>query len=134
VSARVSPETYKFLKKHPDRLGLLIDGWVRLEQFGLEQREEVPLEPAGLESEEAAEGSAEGNGRQKKGGRETIDFDADELLSEAEFDPITEQARGLLALVVERGTAHLTEAQVEKISDQFSILVNTFTTTFKRRS
>jgi hypothetical protein len=122
------------LKTQPDRLGLLIDQWVRLEQLGAWQREADSAEAAGLESEAAMKGLAGGNGKQKQGGRETIDFDADELLSEAEFDPITEQARGLLALVVERGTAHLTEAQVEKISDQFSILVNTFTTTFKRRS
>src|SRR6185369_1742356 len=56
VSARVSPETYKFLKNHPDRLGLLIDEWVRLEQLGAWQHEGDSAETVGIGSELAEEG------------------------------------------------------------------------------
>lgn len=105
IAARVAPETFKFLKNEDLKLGLLIDQLVRFKQI---------LRPELI----------------AKLGRETIDFDAPEILS-PEFDPIIEQARGLLALMVERGTTHLSQDQIDILSDNFTLLLNNYLATFK---
>jgi hypothetical protein len=95
IAARIAPETYHYLQKENIKLGLLIDQLVRFKQL---------LKP------EIAE----------KLGCERLDFDTPQLLTD-DFNPIVEQARGLLALLVERGTGHLSQDQVEMLSDNFRV-------------
>ncbi len=60
-----------------------------------------------------------------------IDFDLDEFLSK-EFDPVLEMARGLLAMIVERGTSHISSEQVEGLENSFLVLLNSYLATFKK--
>jgi hypothetical protein len=69
----------------------------------------------------------------EKLGGETLDFDTPQLLTD-DFNPIVEQARGLLALLVERGTGHLSQDQVEMLSDNFSLLINNYLVTLRKRN
>jgi hypothetical protein len=49
------------------------------------------------------------------------------------YDVITEMARGLMAMIVERGTSHLSIEQIDLLSEDFTNLVNHFSATFRKR-
>jgi len=49
------------------------------------------------------------------------------------YDVIGEQARGLYALIIERGTDHLTEDEIELLSQDFSNLINHYRSTFIKK-
>ncbi|MEW6735991.1 MAG: hypothetical protein AB1489_32150 [Acidobacteriota bacterium] len=49
-------------------------------------------------------------------------------------DTIMESARGLVALIAERGTEHLSQEQIAVLDDNFTLLVNNYLATFKRKS
>jgi len=127
ITARVAPETHKYLTKHDMKIGLLIDHLVRKEILSLSGRE-----PAGLLIDGRTENEVEWGS--KIGSRETFLLDNESPFSDDPYDVITEQARGLLAFIVERGTRHLTQEQIEALSDNFALLINNFSATFKRRS
>ncbi len=68
-----------------------------------------------------------------KRGCGTLDIDMPGCLTEDPQGIILEQARGLIALMIERGTDHLTEEHVEILSNNFSLLINNFVATFKKK-
>ncbi|MBL8152007.1 MAG: hypothetical protein JNN15_18965 [Blastocatellia bacterium] len=105
ITARVAPETYRFFKEQEAKLGLYLDQLVRKEVIGSFAKTE----------EDSNEASSE-----------QIGFDP--------YDLITEHARGLLAMIVERGTSHLSQEQVEVLSENFATLVNNYCATFKKRA
>ena len=107
IAARVSPNTFQYFSSQNVRLGALLDQLVKKE-----------LRPPNENS---------------SANDQSIDFDAPEFLNDDSCDLVTEQARGLLALIVERGTDHLTQEQIEMLSDNFTLIVNNFTATFKKR-
>lgn len=107
IAARVSPESLQYLQKNKIQPGLFIDQSVRLRKM---------LSP---EIEKKIFRSS------------NIDFDLDEFLSK-EFDPVIELARGLLAMMVERGTFHISEEQVEMLENSFLVLLNNYSATFKK--
>jgi hypothetical protein len=105
ITARVSAETYQYVQEQNIQLGLLIDQMAKF----------YKRLPPDLRN---------------KLSQKEFNFDLDEYLSK-EFDPVIEQARGLLAMMVERGTSHLTEGEIEMLGNNFSLIVNNFTGTFK---
>lgn len=107
IAARVSPESLQYLQKNNIQPGLFIDQSVRLRKM---------LSP---EIEKKIFRSS------------NIDFDLEEFLSK-EFDPVIELARGLLAMMVERGTSHISQEQVEMFENSFLILLNSYLATFKK--
>lgn len=107
IAARVSPESFQYLQKSNIQPGLFIDQSVRLRKM---------LSP---EIEKKVFRSS------------NIDFDLDEFLSK-EFDPVIEMARGLLAMMVERGTSHISQEQVEMLENSFLVLLNNYSATFKK--
>ncbi|MBI4851691.1 MAG: hypothetical protein HY819_07840 [Acidobacteria bacterium] len=107
IAARVSPESLQYLQKNNIQPGLFIDQSIRLRKM---------LNP---EIEKKIFRSS------------NIDFDLDEFLSK-EFDPVVELARGLLAMIVERGTSHISSEQVEGLEHSFLVLLNSYLATFKK--
>lgn len=107
IAARVSPESLQYLQKNNIQLGLFIDQSIRLRKM---------LNP---EIEKKIFRSS------------NIDFDLDEFLSK-EFDPVIEMARGLLAMMVERGTSHISQEQAEGLENSFLVLLNSYLATFKK--
>jgi hypothetical protein len=107
IAARVSPESLQYLQKNNIQPGLFIDQSIRLRKM---------LNP---EIEKKIFRSS------------NIDFDLDEFLSK-EFDPVVELARGLLAMIVERGTSHISSEQVEGLENSFLVLLNSYLATFKK--
>lgn len=107
IAARVSPESLQYLQKNNIQPGLFIDQSIRLRKM---------LSP---EIEKKIFRSS------------NIDFDLDEFLSK-EFDPVVELARGLLAMIVERGTSHISSEQVEGLENSFLVLLNSYLATFKK--
>jgi hypothetical protein len=49
-------------------------------------------------------------------------------------DVIMGQARGLLAMVAERDTDHLSQEQIEMLNTSFEILINNFLGAFRKKS
>ena len=127
ITARVAPETHKYLTKHDMRTGLLIDHLIRKELLSLLGKESVSSLVDGIRENDGEWNSINGS-------RETFPLENESPFSDDPYDVITEQARGLLALIVERGTRHLTQEQIEVLSDNFSLLINNFSATFKKRS
>ena len=125
ITARVAPESHKYLTNHDMRTGLLIDHLVRKEFLSLSGRESVSSLVDGFTENEGEWSSINGS-------RETFLLDKESPFSDDPYDVITEQARGLLALIVERGTRHLTQEQIEVLSDNFALLINNFSASFKR--
>jgi hypothetical protein len=107
ISARVAPETAKYFRKQEVKLGSLLDQWVREKLIAKQAEiERIKNKPA----------------------CETLVLD-----EEDGSDVIMEQARGLLAMIAERGTSHLSEEQIGILSTSFEVLINNYLATFKKR-
>lgn len=104
ISVRVAAETYDYLIRHGLKAGREIDRLVK------RQSQEAGVEAAPAAPPEYAFGIAEDEAR----------------------DTITELARGLLALIAERGTSHLSREQIQQLDDDFTTIVNDYLATFKR--
>jgi hypothetical protein len=107
VAARVAPDTAKYFKQHDMRIGSLLDQWVRERRIA---------DQAAFERNSA------------KPPCETMVLD-----EEDGSDVVIEQARGLLAMIAERGTAHLSVEQIEILNTSFEVLINNYLATFKKR-
>jgi hypothetical protein len=115
ISVRVAPDTYQYLVKHGLKAGREID---RLVKMTIAQT-----------ADDAAFKNVQDQLSELEGAQEQS------AIAEAEArDTITETARGLLALIVERGTSHLNQDQIEMLDDNFSLLINNFLLTFKHKA
>jgi hypothetical protein len=127
ITARVAPETFKYFAESEMKVGLIIDLMVKKEMLGLPSHQ-IPSNHVHHTLQIG------GKKNLKTGLRETSNFDNESLLDEDPYDVITEHARGLLAFIFERGTGHLTEDQIEQLSESFTNLVNQYIATFRKRS
>jgi hypothetical protein len=108
ITSRVAPETAKWLRYQPDKLGAIIDSLVAPHRISEQAKfEQITSDPA----------------------CETMIMDGEDGL-----DMIMEQARGLLAMMAERGTRHLSEEHIEILSTNFELLINNYLATFKKKT
>lgn len=124
VSVRVAPETYKYLFQKGLKAGREIDRLVKKHLQASSQNSSTEI--ALIDSPDA---NLEPDLIDTKLKDDILKNNSDNFGS----DTIMEMARGLLALVAERGTEHLSQEQISLLDDNFTLIINNYLATFRHK-
>jgi hypothetical protein len=105
ISVRLAPDTYNFLQGQGQKKGLLLDRLIR--GYMLRVGETFPDIEAPV-------------------------WPVDEDAGVEHFDQTLENLRGILAMMVERGTTHLNKEQIDILDTSMTLLTNNYLATFKK--